>query len=162
MLDVGIARRQSTLGAPVAGASTFDDDELDGMFREMTSQEERSAWRAAFETDDRRKRGEVSTTELGLLLRSLNLAFTNAELLNLVRMADIDGGGGIDYEEFTGVVLCWKLLSPPPPSPPPQPSPPPPSPPPSPHRCAAISTHHARTHARTHGLVTSAIAQASS
>ena len=29
MLDVGIARRQSTLGAPVVGASTFDDAELD-------------------------------------------------------------------------------------------------------------------------------------
>ena len=65
-------------------------------------------WRRVFEAHDRKHAGSVSKHDLGLLLRSIGLTFTSAELQEMTTMADADLDGTIDFEEFCGLMLFRK------------------------------------------------------
>ena len=54
---------------------------------------------------DRDGGGDVSTTELGLVLRALGDHIDAQRLSDLVAMTDLNGSGAVDFEEFTGLML---------------------------------------------------------
>ena len=78
------------------------------MYAHLCTGAEYYEWKAAFQKNDRRGKGEILTQEVGLLLRSLRCGFTNHELVRMVAMADVDRNGSVDFEEFTGLMVWWK------------------------------------------------------
>ena len=78
------------------------------MYAHLCNGAEYYEWKAAFQKNDRRGKGEILTQEVGLLLRSLRCGFTNHELVRMVAMADVDRNGSVDFEEFTGLMVWWK------------------------------------------------------
>ena len=84
-----------------------DDDDDDGNRYELLAAEDLDWWLSVFERHDRKGDGEVSTTDLGLLLRSIGDILNQAEITQVAKMADADGGGTIDFEEFCGLMI-WR------------------------------------------------------
>lgn len=74
----------------------------------VKAQSEEEIWHAAFEAHDRKKEGRVSTHELGLLLRSMNFSFSNAELELMVLIVDADRNGFIEWNECKNLMNWWK------------------------------------------------------
>lgn len=54
----------------------------------------------AFLLFDKDNNGTISASELGAIMRSLNMNPTETELQDMVNEIDVDGNGSIDYEEF--------------------------------------------------------------
>jgi hypothetical protein len=81
-----------------AADSDVDDDE----FEPITREEFQTAFKA-FDTDGN---GYISATELGKALRSLGQDLTDAEVAQIVREADVNGDGQLDYEEFITNVMA--------------------------------------------------------
>ncbi|CAH1116262.1 unnamed protein product [Phaedon cochleariae] len=56
--------------------------------------------REAFLMFDKNKDGEISKAELGRVMRFLDFRPTDNELNQMIRAADIDGNGTINFDEF--------------------------------------------------------------
>lgn len=65
--------------------------------------------RQAFKMFDTHDRGDISTVELGKIMRSLGQNPSEAELQDMVNKIDADGNGVIDFEEF--LTLMARLLN---------------------------------------------------
>ncbi|VFQ77332.1 unnamed protein product [Cuscuta campestris] len=52
---------------------------------------------------------KVNAKELGIVMRSLGLSLTEAELEEMIKEADTDGSGTIDFNEFLGLMASMKL-----------------------------------------------------
>lgn len=58
-------------------------------------------WREVFRIFDKDNNGKVSATEVGMLLRGLELNPTQAEIQDIIRKIDKNGSGHIEWEEFS-------------------------------------------------------------
>ncbi len=70
--------------------------------------EEVEEWQGLFDAHDRDHSGSISTTELGLLLRSAGEFLTDAHITDLIEQTDLDGSGVVDFEEFVGLMRRWQ------------------------------------------------------
>ena len=93
------------LGAAADGSSGAAAGPLAPMYAELTTPEQLQEWYQVFHAYDRDGGGDVSTTELGLMLRAVGERVTATRLDELVAMTDLNGSGACDFEEFTGLML---------------------------------------------------------
>uniref|UniRef100_L2G7Q7 Calmodulin n=2 Tax=Colletotrichum gloeosporioides species complex TaxID=2707338 RepID=L2G7Q7_COLFN len=59
----------------------------------------------AFKVFDRDGSGTISAEELRHVLKSLGENMTNAEIDEMIQMADKNGDGTIDYDEFASIMM---------------------------------------------------------
>ncbi|KAK8447114.1 hypothetical protein SEVIR_8G003000v4 [Setaria viridis] len=77
--------------------------------------------REAFRVFDQDQNGFISRDELGHVLQNLGERLSDDELAEMLREADVDGDGQINYTEFAKVMLAnwnWASAKPAPPPPP--------------------------------------------
>lgn len=67
---------------------------------EQISEEQIAELREAFSLFDKDGDGDISTKELGTVMRSLGQNPSDEELEDMVREVDVDGNGTIDFDEF--------------------------------------------------------------
>ncbi|MGF1924183.1 MAG: EF-hand domain-containing protein [Bacteroidia bacterium] len=60
----------------------------------------------AFEVFDRDGNGLISAAELRHVMTNLGKKLTEEEVDEIIREADIDGDGGINYEEFVRMIMA--------------------------------------------------------
>lgn len=65
--------------------------------------------REAFLLFDKDKNGTIDTSELGSIMRSLNMDPTETELQDMINEVDINGNGILDYEEFVTMVSRYRF-----------------------------------------------------
>ncbi|KAJ3777237.1 calmodulin-like protein [Lentinula raphanica] len=90
----------------VDGNGTIDFNEFLAMmekkFKDTDSEEE---IRQAFQVFDKDNNGTISATELKAVMESLGEKLTDQEVDEMIREADDDGDGMIDYKEFVAMML---------------------------------------------------------
>ncbi|XP_053214781.1 calmodulin-A-like [Panonychus citri] len=64
------------------------------------TQEQIAEFKEAFKLFDKDLDGRITSTELGIVMRSLGQRATEAELKNMVTLVDQDGNGTIEFNEF--------------------------------------------------------------
>merc|ERR1712159_87355 len=88
----------------VNGDGEIDFDEFCTMMEKFKEDDDSddSDWemRAAFDAFDADGGGTISLKELGDVMKSMGENLTHEEIEEMIREADIDGDGEIDYEEF--------------------------------------------------------------
>ena len=70
------------------------------MTRQMNSDDREEEIREAFNVFDKDSNGFISATELRQMMDSLGEKLTEEEVEEMVRVADMDGDGQVNYEEF--------------------------------------------------------------
>ena len=65
----------------------------------MDPNELRAKLRPVFDTFDTDKSGSISTTEMGHVLKAVKMELSKHELARLMKEADPDGSGEIDFDE---------------------------------------------------------------
>jgi len=86
-----------------ADARARKKKENEELIKELTPDQIRE-FREAFKLFDRDGDGQVTSTELGTVMRSLGQNPTEGELRDMVQEADEDGNGYIDFEEFLAMM----------------------------------------------------------
>ncbi|KAL3456177.1 hypothetical protein BJX64DRAFT_271181 [Aspergillus heterothallicus] len=85
---------------------TIDFDEfLILMSRKVKDSDPEAELREAFAVFDQDKSGTISADELRRVLRSIGDDVSDADVDEMVRMADVNGDGSIDYEEFVKLMM---------------------------------------------------------
>ncbi|RAO69366.1 uncharacterized protein BHQ10_005378 [Talaromyces amestolkiae] len=80
---------------------TIDFDEfLTMMIHKGKATDEEAELRAAFEVFDRDGSGTISADGMRHVMKSIGEELTDAEIEEMIREADTDGNGSIDYQEF--------------------------------------------------------------
>ena len=69
------------------------------------SQETLDEYKEAFNLFDRNGDGNITTAELGTVMRSLGQNPTEAELADMVNSIDVDGNGVINFIEFVRLMI---------------------------------------------------------
>ncbi|ELU09609.1 hypothetical protein CAPTEDRAFT_184797 [Capitella teleta] len=89
------------------GSGTVDFKEFLTMYarkkKDVASEEEEM--RAAFKTFDRNGDGYISAAELRHVMMCLGEKLSDEEVKEMIRAADTDGNGKIDYQEFAKVLF---------------------------------------------------------
>lgn len=67
---------------------------------DQLTEEQIAEFKEAFSLFDKDGDGNITTKELGTVMRSLNLNPTEAELQDMINEVDADGNGNIDFSEF--------------------------------------------------------------
>lgn len=67
--------------------------------------------REAFMLFDKDSNGTIDTSELGAVMRSLNMNPTDTELKDMINEVDGNGNGSIEFEEFVAMLSRCVLLS---------------------------------------------------
>ena len=75
-----------------------------------TTDEQVAEMKEAFGLFDRNGDGSIETKDLGIVLRSLGMNPTDAELCDMVGELDADGSGAIEFPEFLSTVERWTPL----------------------------------------------------
>ncbi|KAK2419243.1 hypothetical protein P8452_63268 [Trifolium repens] len=78
---------------------------LDFMARKMKETQVEKELKEAFWVFDKDKDGYISPNELRSVLRAIGEKVTEEELEQMIKMADLNGDGLIDYQEFIRVML---------------------------------------------------------
>lgn len=60
--------------------------------------------REAFMLFDKDNNGTIDTSELGTVMRSLNMNPTDTELKDMINEVDGNGNGSIEFEEFVAML----------------------------------------------------------
>jgi len=71
------------------------------------SDEQMAEFREAFNLFDKNKDHMISAKELGTVMRSLGQSPTDKDIQNMIRQADVDKNGSIDFEEFVKMMLGY-------------------------------------------------------
>ena len=66
----------------------------------MEDDELRKASRELFDEIDADKSGSISAAELEMLYKKMGLAFTDADIKQLIQEVDTDNSGQIEFDEF--------------------------------------------------------------
>ncbi|CAD5111572.1 DgyrCDS871 [Dimorphilus gyrociliatus] len=69
------------------------------------SPEQIEEFKEAFSLFDKDGDGEITTKELGTVMRSLGQNPTEAELKEMINEVDQDGNGFVDFDEFLGMMM---------------------------------------------------------
>ena len=87
--------------ADTDGNGTIDFSEfLTMMVRQMTDLESQEDFRGQFNVFDKDGNGLISAAELRHVLTNLGENFTDKAIDDMIKEADIDGDGQINYDEF--------------------------------------------------------------
>ncbi|CAJ2631498.1 unnamed protein product [Trifolium pratense] len=78
---------------------------LNFMARKMKETEAEDELKEAFWVFDKDKDGYISPNELRSVLRIIGEKVTEEELEQMIKTADLDGDGLIDYQEFVRIML---------------------------------------------------------
>ncbi|KAK2365185.1 calmodulin [Trifolium repens] len=78
---------------------------LDFMARKMKEAQAEKELKEAFWVFDKDKDGYISSNELRSVLRGIGEKVTEEELDQMIKMADLNGDGLIDYQEFIRMML---------------------------------------------------------
>lgn len=76
------------------------------MARKMKDTDSEEELIEAFKVFDRDGNGLISAAELRHVMTNLGEKLTDEEVDEMIREADIDGDGQINYEEFVGMMLA--------------------------------------------------------
>ncbi|KAK9913353.1 hypothetical protein M0R45_037171 [Rubus argutus] len=88
------------------GNGTIDFPEfLNLMARKMRDTESEEELKEAFRVFDKDQNGSISADELRHVMTNLGEKLTDEEVDEMVREADVDGDGQINYEEFVKVMM---------------------------------------------------------
>lgn len=77
------------------------------MARKMKDTDSEEEIREAFKVFDRDGNGYISAAELRHVMTSIGEKLTDEEVDEMIREADADGDGTIDYNEFVQMLVCW-------------------------------------------------------
>ncbi|KAH6659617.1 hypothetical protein BKA67DRAFT_652842 [Truncatella angustata] len=89
------------------GSIDFDEF-LKMMSMKVESTDVEKELKEAFKVFDRDNSGTISAEELRRVLSSLGENLTDAEIDEMLRSADTNGDGNIDYEEFASIMTGGK------------------------------------------------------
>lgn len=96
-----------SFGSGSACTGTIDFPEfLTLMARKMKDTDSEEELIEAFKVFDRDGNGLISAAELRHVMTNLGEKLTDEEVDEMIREADIDGDGQINYEEFVGMMLA--------------------------------------------------------
>ncbi|TKW17341.1 hypothetical protein SEVIR_5G359900v4 [Setaria viridis] len=89
------------------GNGTVDFPEFLGlMARKMRDSDSEEELREAFRVFDKDQNGFISAAELRHVMANLGERLADAEVDEMVREADVDGDGSINYDEFVKVMMA--------------------------------------------------------
>jgi len=71
---------------------------------DQLSEEQVAEYKEAFSLFDKDGDGQITTKELGIVMRSLKLNPTEEELRELIQEVDSGGNGSIDFQEFLAMM----------------------------------------------------------
>ncbi|KAG5877407.1 hypothetical protein JTB14_035645 [Gonioctena quinquepunctata] len=69
------------------------------------TKEQINQYKAVFDKFDEDKSGEISVAELGIAMERLGENVTQKEIQNMIKAADLDNNGAVDFEEFLLMIL---------------------------------------------------------
>ncbi|KAL8029470.1 hypothetical protein ABFS82_14G223900 [Erythranthe guttata] len=91
------------------GNGTIDFPEfLNLMARKMKDTDSEEELKEAFRVFDKDQNGFISAAELRHVMTNLGEKLTDEEVDEMIREADVDGDGQINYEEFVKVMMAKK------------------------------------------------------
>ena len=94
-----------------SGNGTIDFPEfLTMMARKMKDTDSEEEIREAFRVFDKDGNGFISAAELRHVMTNLGEKLTDEEVDEMIREADIDGDGQVNYEGISGLALACKVL----------------------------------------------------
>jgi len=95
------------------GNGTIDFPEfLNLMARKMKDTDSEEELREAFRVFDKDQNGFISAAELRHVMTNLGEKLTDEEVDEMIREADVDGDGQINYDEFVKVMMAkWELIN---------------------------------------------------
>ncbi|XP_066924247.1 uncharacterized protein [Clytia hemisphaerica] len=90
----------------IDGNGTIDFLEFLGMMaRKMRSTDAEEEIKEAFRVFDKDGNGYISSVELRHIMTTLGEKLTNEEVEEMIKEADMDGDGTINYEEFVKMIM---------------------------------------------------------
>jgi len=95
------------------GNGTIDFPEfLNLMARKMKDTDSEEELKEAFRVFDKDQNGFISAAELRHVMTNLGEKLTDEEVDEMIREADVDGDGQINYDEFVKVMMAkWELIN---------------------------------------------------
>ncbi|KAG6436725.1 hypothetical protein SASPL_101627 [Salvia splendens] len=94
------------------GNGTIDFPEfLNLMARKMKDTDSEEELKEAFRVFDKDQNGFISAAELRHVMTNLGEKLTDEEVDEMIREADVDGDGQINYEEFVKVMMAKLIMS---------------------------------------------------
>lgn len=95
------------------GNGTIDFPEfLNLMARKMKDTDSEEELKEAFRVFDKDQNGFISAAELRHVMTNLGEKLTDEEVDEMIREADVDGDGQINYEEFVKVMMAkWAVVT---------------------------------------------------
>ncbi|KAH9548283.1 hypothetical protein CY35_11G080200 [Sphagnum magellanicum] len=89
------------------GDGTIDFSEfLDLMARKMKDADSDEELKEAFKVFDKDQNGFISAAELRHVMINLGEKLTDEEINEMIREADVDGDGQVNYEEFVKMMMA--------------------------------------------------------
>lgn len=97
--------------ADTDGSGTVDFNEFIGLMAlKKLSREEEEELKAAFRVFDKNDDGHISAEELRRVMHNLSQKLSDKEVAEMMKEADVDNSGGIDYHEFVNVIMSKRPL----------------------------------------------------
>ncbi|CAD6236292.1 unnamed protein product [Miscanthus lutarioriparius] len=89
------------------GSGTIDPQEFLGLMARRTKDtESEEELREAFRVFDKDQNGFISAVELRHVMTNLGEKLSDEEVSEMIREADVDGDGNINYDEFVKVMMA--------------------------------------------------------
>ena len=76
---------------------------------ELLTDEQILQFKRVFDRHDRDLTGTIGEDELGSIMESLGQNCTNAEVMDMINVIDLDGNGKIDFPDFLVMMLTFSL-----------------------------------------------------